>query len=194
MLEINSTLSEKLCVISYNSRGFSIEKRQFCTFLISEAFAGNSLPILCNQENFVLRGNSYIFNQTFPDFYTLPKPAVKETMERGRPKGGLFISVPHVLKDFISDISPSHWRIQAAILTTSFAKILIINSYFPVDPRNGDTDELIETLEVIKRLVVNHNYDELLLTGVLNADFIRNTRHCSLFKIFNLYIRGKDLM
>ena len=55
----NLTKDDKVCVYSYNSRGFSDLKQDFIRLLISDHVTGNKLPILCNQENFILRDNSY---------------------------------------------------------------------------------------------------------------------------------------
>ena len=46
----------KLCIYSYNSRGFSDTKKEYCKYLMNTA--ENNIPILCNQENFILQ-NSY---------------------------------------------------------------------------------------------------------------------------------------
>ena len=88
-----------MCLISYNSRGFSKQKEEFCNFLLSPCFNGNKLTILCNQENFVLKGNSYKIRKALPGFFTMIKPAVKTSHDKGRPKGGLFIAVPDYIRN-----------------------------------------------------------------------------------------------
>ena len=80
---INSALHDQICFISYNSRGFGQDKENFCRYLLSEDFVGNKIPILCNQENFLLRGNCYKINQAFPHFHTIAKPAIKENTPTG---------------------------------------------------------------------------------------------------------------
>ena len=49
--------------MSYNSRGFGVLKQNFCRYLSSRQVVGNKIPILCNQEHFILRGNSYKLKQ-----------------------------------------------------------------------------------------------------------------------------------
>ena len=73
----------ELCVISYNSRGFGMEKQEYCRYLMSSAFVGNKTPILCNQENFIMRGNCYKINQALLGYHVFVKPAVKETQDKG---------------------------------------------------------------------------------------------------------------
>ena len=115
---INAGNVEKseLCFISYNSRGLSAMKQDYCQQLVSRNTVGNRIPILCNQENFILRGNSYKINQSLPGFYCLINPAVKETHDKGRAKNGMFIAVPNSMKSCIEDVSPGYWRLQAIII------------------------------------------------------------------------------
>ena len=42
----------------------------------------------------------------------------------------MLIAVPNKLKERFSDVSPSHWRVQAV----TFASSLIVNVYLPTDP------------------------------------------------------------
>ena len=134
---INHPSTNQYCLISYNSRGFGKEKIRFCDFLLSREFVGNKSPILLNQENFILRGNVYKIQQAFPDMSFIIKPAIKENIDKGRPRGGMFISFPIKLKKFIFDVSPSHWRVQAVVISCSNSKLLVVNSYFPVDDHHN---------------------------------------------------------
>ena len=68
--------------------------------------------------------------------------------------------------------------VNAITLKTSSAKILLVNSYFPIDSRfNFDETELIETLHFIRKLLHETIYDHLLWAGDINADFLRQTGH-----------------
>ena len=170
-------LISKLCIISYNSRGFSPEKQDFCQLITSKAVVGDNLPILCNQENFVLRGNSYRINQTLPGYHCIIKPAIKETHDKGRARNGMFIAIPEVLKSCVNNVSPEFWRVQAVTIKSSSSTLLLINSYFPNDPKtaNFDDEELIETFAHIKRVIEVNDFDLLCFCGDINADFSRNT-------------------
>ena len=125
----------ELCVFSYNSRGFGPLKQEYCRQLISSSVVGDKIPVLCNQENFMLRNNSYKINQALPNFQIFIKPGVKESHSSGRPKGGLFVAVPDYFRNNVQDVSPSFWRVQAVLIRTQGSTILLINSYFPIDTR-----------------------------------------------------------
>ena len=91
----------------------------------------------------------------------------------------MFICVPDSIKSCITDVSPSHWRVQAVIISSKDSRTLLINSYFPFDKRGGEDDihELIETLGVIKNVVRNCDCDAVIWVGDINADYTRNTPH-----------------
>ena len=72
--------------MSYNSRGFSTMTATFIRQLVSQSIVGNKIPILCNQENFILRDNSYKLVKALPGFHLIINPAVKNTHGTGRPK------------------------------------------------------------------------------------------------------------
>ena len=95
-----------------------------------------------------------------PDFHLYINPAVKPASE-GRPKGGMFIAVPNCIRKFVENVSPSHWRIQAIKIKCSSSKILVINSYFPTDPRtqNFDETELVETIQCVRQILENEQYE-----------------------------------
>ena len=124
-----------MLILSYNSRGFSEQKQDFCKLLMSKSIIGEHLAIFCNQENFLLRNSSYKINRTFPDHHCFIKPALKTNHDKGRAKNGMFVAVPNCIKNQVSDVSPGHWRIQALTISTSTSTTLLINSYFPTDPK-----------------------------------------------------------
>ena len=112
----------QVCVLSYNSRGFIQSKQQFCDTL-STNICGDKIPILCVQEHFILRGNSYTVQKALPNSHIFFNSAIKEDLNHGRPKNGMLIAVPNKLKERFSDVSPSHWRVQAVRFDSS----LIVN-------------------------------------------------------------------
>ena len=109
---------------------------------------GSSIPIICNQENFLLKSNTWKINNTLPGFRIFVKPAVKVNEDFGRPKNGMFIAIPQNLNIDIEDVSPDNWRIQALVLKFPNIKLLLVNSYLLVDlqTQNFDETELIEPL------------------------------------------------
>jgi hypothetical protein len=79
----------------------------------------------------------------------------------------------------VKDVSPSFWRTQAMILTVKSSRILLINSYFPTDPGTVVCDEsdLLETLQSIRQVIDENNFDQIYWLGDINADFVRKTGH-----------------
>ena len=57
-MAVNMYTKGKICIFSYNSRGFSIEKQDICKILMTQT--KDYYPILCNQENLLLQGNRYL--------------------------------------------------------------------------------------------------------------------------------------
>ena len=119
---------DKVCFISYNSRGFSSIKSEFIRKLASQETVGDKLPVICNQENFILRDNSYKLTSALPGFQVLSNPAVKNNHDRGRPKNGMFIAFPDEIKNNVTDVSPCFWRLQAVKVKFGSSKTLLINS------------------------------------------------------------------
>ena len=167
---------QDICIFSYNSRGFSMEKQYICSKILNHIHG--TLPILCNQENFLLRNNKYKIKQALPGYHIIFKPAVKDNLE-GRPRNGMFIAVPDVIKDHISDVSPIHWRIQANVLRSKEKTLLIINTYFPQDSKSTEykDNELEEVLADIRTILSKNQFDDVIWAGDINVDFIRNSTH-----------------
>ena len=117
--------NQEACLISYNSRGFSVAHQELIKTLSSDQVSGNKLPIICNQENFILKGNFYKILKALPDFQIFFNPAVKQNFESGRPKGGLFIAVPNSIKSSVTDVSPGHWRVQTVVISFLESKTLL---------------------------------------------------------------------
>ena len=174
----NPVTGNPVCLISWNSRGSSHQKIYFLSHLVSPQIVGNKIPILCNQENFILKANSYRIVQALPGFHCFINPAVKDVQDRGRPMNGMFIAVPDSIKSFIKDVSPNHWRVQALLIESSSSKTLLINSYFPFDTRRViESDELTETIEVVKSVIEDNDCDAVMWAGDINSDFTRNNTH-----------------
>ena len=142
-------------------------------------------PILCNQENFLLQSNNFKVKQCLQNAHIIFKKAIKDSIN-GRPKNGMFIAVPDELKEYVVDVSPNHWRVQAIILITPKNKMLIINSYFPTDPQvlNFDPSELLTTLSAINDVLNDNAFDSVIWTGDINGDFIRQTQFTSIIESF----------
>ena len=142
--------------------------------------SGNRIPVLCNQENFLLRENNFKVRQALPNCHIVFKGARKNQLNTGRPANGMFIAIPDKFNGCVRDVSPENWRLQAVLLRCdNGGNILVINSYFPTDPGTirCNENELEEVFASIDEVVNNNEFSALLLCGDINADFVRNTGH-----------------
>ena len=96
------------------------------------------------------------------------------------------IDVPSCLKEKVEDVSPPSLRIQSALIETQHCKIMLINTYFPQDPRCADFDETEVTLMLsdIRNVMNKYEFDQLIWTGDINADFKRSTRFVEIIENF----------
>ena len=149
-----------------------------------EAITG-CLTIICSQENFLLKNNEYIAKQVLPEHHLVFKPATKEGFD-GRPKNGMFIAFPLCFKNDVIDVSPKSNRVQSVIIMNGSVKTLLINTYFPTDPRKDDFDEseLVLLLADINSVIENNSFDQVIWTGDINADFRRNSRFLNIVNDF----------
>ena len=171
--------SSKICLYSYNSRGSSEEKLNYIQDIIN--VSGNKIPIFLVQEHFLLRSNIYKLSKFFNTSAVLAKPAFKnfETQNTGRPMGGLATIVPKYLRKHTKVMNCESWRLQPILFKFGNKEILIINSYFPTDPKtiNSENQDLISTLAVVTNLIETTTFHSLYLAGDLNCEFMRKSSH-----------------
>ena len=172
---------ENLCLISYNSRGFGDSKREFVKSLTCLT---GCQTIIFNQENFLLKSNGYIAKKALPEHRVFFKPASKEGLE-GRPKNGMFVAVPLRFKDEAEEVPVTSTRLQCVILKVGSCRLLLINSYFPNDPRTDfDETELVTLLKEIETIIKQKSFDHVIIGGDINADFSRKTKFVNTVKDF----------
>ena len=109
----------------------------------------------------------------------------------------MFIAVPDEIKELVVDVSPNHWRVQAITLQAPGNRLLIINSYFPNDPKTSefDTSELLTTLSAISSVMEGNEFTNIIWTGDINADFIQHTQFTSIIDNFieeNSWQKSRD--
>ena len=99
---------------------------------------------------------------------------LQSKIHAGRPKIGMFIAIPNALKVLCQDVSQGNWRIQAFVVNVNRSKLVSLITYFPTDPGNIRLDEgdLLEVLSVINDTLERNQFDNLVLTGEINAEFI----------------------
>ena len=171
--------STDVCFYSQNVRGTGSNKLQFIRDILS--LSSRKIQIFCIQKHFLLRNNLYKLSNAFDGYAVISKPAFKDfhSVNSGRPMGGLATILPKNLRKFITLVNCNSWRLKPFTLKLGNETILIINTYFPTDPRtvtNGNV-ELIEVLAEIKALVEIQKFDSLLILGDINCDFLRNSNH-----------------
>ena len=190
--------NQTICLYSYNSRGSSDEKLDFIKDILE--IPSVHTPIFCIQEHFLLRNNIYKLSKAFGNYSVLAKPAYKnfQVQDSGRPMGGLATIIPKYLRKHTTVLSNQSWRIQPLTINLQRKTYLIINTYFPTDPRRvgGENVELENTLAEISNLINSTEFDFLYLVGDLNSDMIRNSSHVEAVKEFmislNLYSLWED--
>jgi exonuclease III len=194
---MENTISH-ICIYSYNTRGSSETKLKFIKDMI-EIPQRNS-PIFCIQEHFLLRNNVYKLSKAFKNYAVLVKPAYKNfnVQDMGRPMGGLATIIPKGWRKNTTILSSQSWRIQPLLIKLKKKSILVINSYFPTDPRTvgGENIELENVLAEISNIISSNHFDSLYLVGDLNCNFLRNSSHVETTKEFmtnlNMYSLWRD--
>ncbi len=180
----NIYCKEEIKIYSYNSRGFDMIKQNYCIEILNTD--SKSVPILCNQENFILKGNGHIIRKALKGYHVFIKPAVKNHMD-GRPAIGMFIALPEQLRNKAKEIPTASNRVQAVLFETDKDILMIINVYFPKDPKTmsyQSDPELEEVLVTIENLIENYECNNVVITGDLNMDCDRINGRVARVKAF----------
>ena len=94
--------------------------------------------------------------------------------------------LPKKLRKFSKTLNCESLRLQPVLFQFGGKEILIINSYFPTDPKtiNVDNSELVATLAILTNLIETTTFQSLYLAGDLNSDFLRNSSHVQAVREF----------
>ena len=119
-------------------------------------------------------------------------PAYKQNNQvcRGRAKGGLATLWDPSLTKYVSRIKCDNFRLQATKFNFPSGPLLVINSYFPCDPRREDFDdsELMKLLTDIQLLIEISDCEDVLLAGDLNCHFAPNTSFTNIVRTYFQYL------
>ena len=135
-------LQEPLCITSYNSTGFGIGAQQFLSTL--STFSN----IICLQEHFLLDSNDKKYSNTNKvrkffstryDMFIIPAHKDNLQVSKGRGKGGLATMWDKSLTKYVSLVKCSSFRLQATKFSFPCGSFLLLNTYFPYDPRTDRT-------------------------------------------------------
>ena len=115
-------------------------------------------------------------------------PAHKNNTQvsRGRGKGGLATLWDKSLTKYVSKVSTVNFRLQATKFSFPCGSFLLLNTYFPCDPRliNFDETELLTLLEEIRQVLIQEKCTYNLVLGDLNSHFHRQSTFTSLVDNF----------
>ena len=177
-----------ICVTSYNSTGFGVNAQHFMETLL--LFSN----ILCIQEHFLQDFGDKKYSNTNKlrrkysnhDMYIVPAYKKDNRVCRGRGKGGLATIWEKGLTKYVSKLKCKSFRLQGTKFSFPSGTLVVINTYFPCDPRTNEFDdsELMNVLAEIQYLIENSNTSSVLLAGDLNCHFNRNTRFTNIVKHF----------
>ena len=176
-----------MCITSYNSTGFSLAAQDYIENLLLFS------DILCIQEHFLLdskdrkNSNTNKIRNKFGsdnDMFIVPAEKNLSQVSRGRGSGGLVTIWDKSLTKYVSKINSSNYRLQATKFSFPSGPILILNGYFPCDPRvdNFDDTELLTLLAEIKSVAQQAACPNVFLAADLNCHFNRGTRFTNLVK------------
>ena len=131
-----ASLSDTLCLCSYNSTGFGLSAQNYMRTLLLFS------DILCIQEHFLQdckdkkASNTNILRNKFDDhdMYIVPAVKSKSQISRGRGTGGLATLWKRSLTKYVTKVECKNSRLQATKFDLPEGSILIFNAYFPLRP------------------------------------------------------------
>ena len=154
--------------------------------------------ILCIQEHFLLDAQDRKYSNTNKlrkkftncDMFIVPAHKNSNQVSKGRGKGGLVTMWSKKMTKYVSKIKCDNYRIQATKFNFPSGPVLIINTYFPCDPRtiNFDDTELLSILTDIRNVILQSSTNNIWLAGDLNCHFLRGTTFTNLVKDYFLDI------
>jgi hypothetical protein len=172
-------------MLSYNTMGWNSFKIDY----IKSILLTHGVLVCALQEHFILKENLYKLDcfDTF-EVFSIPAHKNNNTVNCGRPMGGLSLIYNHSLSKFATRLCvPRSHRVQGLKLDMPSGEFLFINAYFPNDPGNNNLDDtdLLNTLQDIKYLLdMAGDKCTIVLMGDLNTDFSRNTPFVQIVKNF----------
>ena len=183
------THHRNICITSFNSTGLGIAVQNFLSTL--SLFSN----ILCLQEHFLLDSKSKNYSNTDKlrklysskyDMFIIPAEKEHTQISKGRGKGGLATLWDKNLTKYVSQVKCSSFRLQVTQFSFPSGSLLILNTYFPCDPRVNDfnDEELLALLAEIKNVMNNQACKYNLVLGDLNSHFSRQTRFTTIIQNF----------
>ena len=171
--------------MSHNTSGWSEQKANILQTLL----ASHKPSVVSMQEHMQLKSNLYKIKSNLHGYEAFSLPAYKsnEFIHKGRPSCGLSILYRRDLMNYVEHfVVPNSARVQAIKVTLPNAKFVIVNSYFPTDPRtvNFDDTELLKVLQDIRFVLDSCDTYIPIIMGDFNTDFSRNSRFVNIVQQF----------
>ena len=173
-------MKNKICLSSFNSTGFGLAAQQYVETLLLFS------DIVCMQEHFLLDAKDRKYSNTSKlrnrykncDMYIVPAFKENNQVSKGRGKGGLATLWDKKITKYVSKIKCENFRLQATKFNFPSCELLILNTYFPCDPRTNSFNdtELLGLLSDIQTVIMQSGISNIWLTGDLNCDFSRRTK------------------
>ena len=183
---MDSKLSTTLSAISYNSTGWSNQKAE----MLSTVLTTHGIMIGAIQEHMQLSSHLFKLTSKLKDYDMFSIPAYKhcDRIHKGRPSGGLGLLYHKKIQNIVNHITvPNSHRVHAISVDITGFKVVFVNVYFPNDPRtvNFNDEELIKTIQDINFIFNECDRDDkVILLGDFNTDFSRNSGFVNKVKSF----------
>ena len=115
-------------------------------------------------------------------------PAFKDTTQvsRGRGKGGLVTLWRKSLTKYVTKVECNNFRIQATKFSFPTSHLLVINAYFPCDPRvdSFDDTDILTLLADLRTIIEVSGCHNVMIAADMNCDFVRKTRFTDIVEEF----------
>ena len=168
-------MDDTITFMSYNSTGLDTVKVKF-SLDICEKY---DVDFFSLQEHFKFVNVDKYFKTGFSDYtsYLIPGHRALGQMV-GRAKAGLAQLCRRELDIKKKRVSSTNYRVQAQILELPTCRVLWLNTYLPTDPQlqQYDDGDLQEVLEVVKGMMKDEEYDDVVWGSDLNWDPTRNSQ------------------
>ena len=104
--------------------------------------------------------------------------------------------IPKKLRKVSTILECESWRLQPVLFQLGKKQILIINSYFPTDPKtlNNDNRDLVTTLAILINIIEATTFHSLYLAGRYKYRFSEELKPCSGSKKFHVKIEPHQLL
>ena len=111
------------------------------------------------------------------DMFIVPAYKENNQVSRWRGKGGLATLWDKRLTKYVFQVKFTNFRLQVTRFDFSSGSLLLLNTYFPCDPRvnNFNEDELLTLLTEIRLIMSTHACIYNLVLGDLNSHFARTS-------------------